>query len=66
MVDTWFANKIKNMSNDELDAQTNNAYMVAYYETFGSDHEARADAIERYRMLERERSRRRAASGQNG
>jgi len=62
MVDTWFANKIENMSNDELDTQTNNAYMVAFYETFGSDYQGRADAIEMYRMLERERSRRRAAS----
>ena len=59
MVDTWFANKIKNMSDAELDSQTSNAYMVAFYETFGSDHEGRANAIEMYRMLERERSRRR-------
>jgi hypothetical protein len=58
MVDTWFANKIKNMSDVELNAQASNAYMVAFYESFGSDYQGRADAIELYRMLERERSRR--------
>jgi hypothetical protein len=63
MANTWFANKIKNMSDDELHAQTSNAYMVAFYESFGSDYQGRADAIEMYRMLERER-RRRAASRQ--
>jgi len=62
MIDTGLANKIKNMSDAELDAQTSNAYMVAFYETFGSDYQGRADAIELYRTLERERSRRRAAS----
>lgn len=61
MVDTRFANKIKKMSDDELDLQVSNAYVVAFYESFGSDYEGRAEAIERYRSLERERSRRRAA-----
>jgi hypothetical protein len=61
MANTWFANKIKNMSDAELDAQVSNAYMVAFYESFGSDHEGRADAMELYRMLERERSRRKVS-----
>jgi hypothetical protein len=65
MVDTWFANKVKNMSDAELDAQASNAYMVAFYESFGSDHQGRADAVGRYWMLERERKRRQQASGQN-
>ena len=34
------------------------AYMTAFYESFGNDHEARADAIEEYWMFERERKRR--------
>lgn len=58
MIDTAFTNRITKLSDSELDAQVSNAYMVAFYESFGSDHQGRADAMEMYRMLERERDRR--------
>lgn len=31
MVDTWFANKIKKMSNDEFGVQVSNTYMVDFF-----------------------------------
>ena len=64
MIDTGFANKIENMSDAELERQASAAYMAAYCESYGHDGEARADTVREYRMLERERSHRRAASQQ--
>lgn len=62
MIDTGIANRIQKLSNAELERQASAAYTSAYCETFGSDHEARADAVREYRLLEGERSRRRAVS----
>jgi len=64
MIDTGLANRIRKLSDDELERQASAAFNSAYYESFGSDHEARADALQEYRMLERERKRRRDASEQ--
>jgi hypothetical protein len=58
MIDTAFASQIKKLSDAELERQTSAAYMTAYYESHGHDDESRADALREYRMLERERSRR--------
>jgi hypothetical protein len=55
MMDTAFANRVKKMSDDELEREESAAHSSAYYETFGNDHEARADAIQEYEMLARER-----------
>ncbi len=61
MTDTEFANRIKKLSDTELERQASAAYMAAYCESYGHDGEARADAVREYCMLEREK-RRRAAS----
>ena len=61
MIDTGFANRIQRLSDDELERQASAAYVNAYYESYGHDHEARADAVREYQMLDRERSRRREA-----
>lgn len=62
MIDTAFANRVKKMSDAELEREESAAYSSAYYETFGSDHEARADAIQEYEMLARERKSRKVVS----
>ena len=62
MTDTEFANRIKKLSDADLERQASAAHMTAFYESYGHDHKARADALREYRTLERERSRRRAAS----
>jgi hypothetical protein len=61
MIDTAFANRIKKLSDAELERQVA-AVFDATCESFGSDDEARADALQEYWMLERERKRRREAS----
>jgi len=58
MIDTAFANRIKKLSDAELDAQMSATYNNAYFESCGNDYEARADAIQRYEMLMREWERR--------
>ena len=62
MIDTAFANRAKKMSDAELEREESAAYSSAYYETFGNDHEARADAIQDYEMLARERKSRKVVS----
>lgn len=57
MVDTAFANRIKKLSDAELERQVAAAF-DATCESFGNDDEARADALQEYWMLERERKRR--------
>ena len=64
MTNTEFSNRLKKLSDADLERQASAAYVNAYYETCGHDHEARADALREYRVLEREQSRRRAASRQ--
>jgi len=59
MIDTAFAKRIKKLSDAELERQASAAF-DATCESFGSDIEARADALQEYWMLERERKRRRA------
>jgi len=59
MIDTAFANRIKKLSDAELEHQASAAFDTTC-ESFGSDDEARADALREHRMLERERKRRRA------
>jgi hypothetical protein len=54
MVDTAFANRITKLPDAELEQQASSAYMCAYYESFGNDHEAHADAIQEYETLARE------------
>jgi hypothetical protein len=66
MIDTAFADRIKKISDADLDAQVSNAYDIAYGKSFGNDHEAHGDAIQEYEMFARERKRRRAASEQSG
>lgn len=61
MTDTQFANRIKKLSDADLERQVSAAYMAAYCESFGSDYEARADAIRECRIVELELSRRRVA-----
>jgi hypothetical protein len=58
MVDTAFANKIKELTDDELERRESSAYNIAYGESFGRDYEAHADAHQEYEMLARERRRR--------
>jgi hypothetical protein len=58
MIDTAFLEKIRKMNDDELARRASNAYMTAYYESFGSDYEAKADAIQEYEALAREQKRR--------
>jgi hypothetical protein len=62
MIDTTLANRVKKMSDAELEREESAAYNSAYYETFGNDNEARADAIQEYAMLARERKSRKVAS----
>ena len=62
MLDTTLATKIRKLTDSELKRQVSSAYDIAYYESYGSDYEGRADAIRRYEMLAREQKRRRAAS----
>jgi hypothetical protein len=52
MRDTAFANRIKKLSDAELERQVA-AVFDATCESFGSDDEARADALQEYWMLER-------------
>jgi hypothetical protein len=58
MIDTAFLKRIRKMTDSELEQQASNAYMIAYYETFGNDYEAKADAIQEYEALAREQIRR--------
>ena len=58
MIDTGFATRIRKLSDDELERKVSAAFNSAYCESFGGDHEARADALQEYRMLEVERKRR--------
>ena len=60
MIDTAFANRIKKLSDAELERQVSAAF-DATCESFGRDDEARADAQQQYWVLERERSRRKIA-----
>jgi hypothetical protein len=62
MMDTALTNRVKKMSDDELEREESAVYSSAYYETFGNDHEARADAIQEYELLARERKSRKAIS----
>lgn len=64
MIDTAFANRIKKLSDAELERQGSAAF-DATCESFGRDDEARADALQEYWLLERERKRRREASEQS-
>jgi hypothetical protein len=61
MIDTAFVNRIKKLSDAELERQASAAFDTTC-ESFGSDDEARADALQEYWMLEREQSRRKTAS----
>ncbi len=54
MNNTAFEKEITTMTDSELATQMGRAYEDAYYESFGSDHEARKQAIERYHVLARE------------
>jgi hypothetical protein len=54
LVDSAFLKRIRKMSDSELERQASNAYVNAYYETFGNDYEAKADAIQEYEALARE------------
>jgi hypothetical protein len=65
MIDTAFADRIKKLSDAELEHEESAAYEIAYGESFGNDHKAHADAIQEYGMLAREWKRRRAASEQS-
>jgi hypothetical protein len=58
MIDTEFVNRIKKLSDAELERQTSAAHVAAYYESHGNDDESRADALLEYRMLEQELERR--------
>lgn len=59
MIDTAaFASRIKKLSDSELERQASAAYTAAYCESYGHDHEARADAHQEYWMLEGELKRR--------
>ncbi len=49
---------IRKMADAELDQQLSRAHNIAYGESFGSDHEARIEALQWYRTLARERERR--------
>ena len=60
MIDTAFLEKIRRMTDSELDQQADSAYMSAYYESYGRDYEAKADAIQEYEALAREQRRRKA------
>ena len=62
MIETALANRIKELSDADLEREESAAYNSAYYETFGNDHEARADAIQEYETLARERKSRKVAS----
>ena len=59
VIDTVFVNRVKKLSDAELERQASAAF-DATCESFGSDVEARADALQEYWMLEREQKRRRA------
>jgi len=60
MVDTAFLTRIRKMTDDEIDRQTSNAYTAAYCESYGTDYEAKADAIQEHEALAREQKRRKA------
>jgi hypothetical protein len=60
MIDTAFLKKIREMTDSELDRQAGSAYMVAYYESYGRDYEAKTDAIREHEALAREQKRRKA------
>lgn len=62
MIDTAFKNRLAKLSDAELEREESAAYNNAYYESFGNDHEAHADAIQEYELLARESKLRRAAS----
>jgi hypothetical protein len=62
MMDTAFANRIKKLSDVDLEREESAAYNIAYGESFGNDFEARADAIQEYEMLARERKSRKPVS----
>jgi hypothetical protein len=64
MIDTAFTNRIKKLSDAELERQASAAF-DATCESFGSDEEARAGALQEYWMLERERKRRQEVSRQS-
>jgi hypothetical protein len=51
-------NRIKKMTDAELDSQASSAYNEAYGESYGSDYEAQADAIQRCEALADEQKRR--------
>ena len=61
MIDSAFANRIKKLSDAELERQRAGAF-DATCESFGSDEQARANALQEYWMLERERKRRQEVS----
>ncbi len=54
-----YAKEIRNMSDAEVESQRSRAYHLKDGESFGSDHEARAQAIQRYEILNDELKRRR-------
>jgi hypothetical protein len=58
MIDTAFLEKIRKMTDSELDRQASSAYWAAYCESYGRDYEAKADAIQEYEALAREQKRR--------
>jgi hypothetical protein len=62
MIDTALANRVKKLSDAELEREESAAYNSAYYESFGNDFEARADAIQEYEMLARELKSRKVAA----
>lgn len=65
MIDNAFLNRVKKMTDDELERQAGSAYVAACCESHGKDYEAKADAIQEYEALAREQ-RRRKALGHDG
>jgi hypothetical protein len=58
MTDTALLKRIMKMTNSELERRASNAYTTAYCETYGTDYEAKADAIQEYEALADEQKRR--------
>jgi hypothetical protein len=55
-----FAGKIREISDAELERRISATYHLAFYESYGNDHEARADAMQEYTTLVREKTRRKS------
>jgi hypothetical protein len=59
MKNTGFANRIRTMTDSELDRQLSSAHNLLHGECYCGDDEARADAYQWHRMLAREIEQRR-------